>query len=296
MRFLLHAKNHPFLAGFSKSHLYSGYPPFGRPNHEFESTDLLYYDLVCLNPHCGRTRITNARSVFPQVLLSMKQSMLFISSISLFLLSGCAVLEHPLSSPDECKACPELHGVFSVSPQPQKSEKVEALRIVSAGDKFPPGFLKISVPKQRTTPKEPASNTSFVAFAKQFGDSYVIQIPLPHGFRFQPQGPREHMFEKQLEILGDRWDPEKIRGYFLLRLTKTDSGFRVALLDNGFLKKQIESKNLSGHTGKGKRDPEYAGESLRVTSDTPELQRLFESNSLDTIFAGKTSFRIEPAN
>lgn len=212
----------------------------------------------------------------------MKQSIVCLLSWFVVCMSGCAVLEHPLVAPDECKACPELHGSFKITSHAEEKVEIGILRVGSAGENFPYGFLKCVLVKQPNTARE-HEDSAFIAFAEPVGDSYVIHIPLPHGFKMQPGGPDELVPGKQLEVLGDKWDEEKISGYLVLRLTKTESGHSLSHLDPGFLQKQIKARNLSGRKGRA-GDPKYVGEMMRVTSDTAEIRKLFSSRSMDELF------------
>ncbi len=192
-------------------------------------------------------------------------------------ISGCTypIVENPLISPDKCEQLLELHGAFKT--QNPDTKKIGYLHIGSAGVDFPAGFLQIVV-VQQTDDKRPLGATSFVAFAVPVSDSYIIHIPMPEDCNL----------EQQLTKLGNRWDVEQIDHYTLLRLTRTETGFALFLLDEEFLASQIESKQLAGRIEENvdqTTNPRTLGNrTTHITANTAELRKYFNSTALDKIF------------
>lgn len=208
-------------------------------------------------------------------------ALLFLS-----LASGCTypIFEQPLVAPDECEGHPELHGVLKVVDH--DDDEPAYLHVGSAGDKFPSGFLKfISVhfPGEENA----LESQEFVGFVEQIRGDYILHIPMPDNCTI----------EQQLEELGYEWNADRVTYYSLLRLTKTDAGYSVAVLDAKLIVSQIKGGKLEGRAEENVRRPGDTSlvgfRAVRVTTRSAELKEFFESTPLDEIFEdGVLEFKV----
>jgi len=209
--------------------------------------------------------------------LKMNRSIFSLLVIAAFF-AGCTypVVENPLVQPGECKPSPELHGVYKTVKTEEKGRAF--LHIGTAGEDFPPGFLKFIVVQHPDETNQRIDASSFVAFAEPISESYLVHIPMPS----------ECVLDRQLEMIGDKWDIEKIDEYILFRLSRTETGLAVSLLDNEFISEQIENKKLLGQINQdvdnSSSPPKIGKRTIRITASARELRRFFEETPLDKIF------------
>ena len=194
---------------------------------------------------------------------------------------GCndAKFVNPIVRPESAPVCDELFGAYK-HVEPGRST-VSYLHIGSAGDQFPRGFMRVAMVNHRPDKKRELGSLTMVAFAQPVGDYFVGNLPMPD----------EKNMDSQLHVLENRWDQDKVGGYYFFLLRKTQDGLELRYLNSAEIDKRIESGTLAGTLGLGMDDPEdeptEEEPQTTVTATTQELKELFSEESLDELFASE---------
>ncbi len=192
-----------------------------------------------------------------------------IAAVSLLACTGCTLptSKYPLVDPAVAKPMPELHGAYRSTDAPDNI--VHYAHVGPAGDGFPEGFLRIVSVGQPKDAKTELTHFLCVAFVERVGRHHVLHIPLPKTLNLNESAPWPQ-----------KWDPEQVGGYHLVRLTKRDDGgIEMAGLNESFLAKQIDAKQLAGRvTQEEIRRGEVVEADKRtvtITADSEDLRQFF---------------------
>lgn len=184
---------------------------------------------------------------------------------------------NPIVQPESAPVCDQVFGAYKHT-QPGRSS-ISFLHIGSAGENFPAGFMRVVMVSHRPDKKRELNTATIVAFAQPVGDYFVGNLPMPD----------DKNITEQLSVLGNRWDQDKVDGYYFFMLRKTEEGLDLRYVNGSEIENRIEDGTLAGTIGHGLGNPEEAPPEeephATVTASSQELKELFTEELLDELFA-----------
>lgn len=182
--------------------------------------------------------------------------------------TGCTVpvAEHPLVDPADASTFPELHGVYRADDDADTFGQF--VHIGSAGDGFPAGFVRIISVYQPKDATHALRSTTYIGFVERIGQAHILHLP----------GPKSGKLDDQHKVWDEKWNPDQLAGYLLVRLTPRDGGVDMSALNVEFIKKQIEEQKLAGRVEveQSQSDGTEVIKSITITAETDELRAFFE--------------------
>lgn len=192
---------------------------------------------------------------------------LLVTAVLLVALAGCSIptFEQPLVSPELSSVPAGAYGLYRAKATDGDGEGF--VHVGPAGDKFPPGFLRlvgVNHPTEATTALEV---NQFIGFVEPVGGSYVFHLPLPQG---------EQGLADQSVVWKEQWNAAKVDRYLLVKIGSANGRLSLSMPDPEFVAAEITAGRLAGSVTEkqvGQTSARY--KQIVVTADTRALKACF---------------------
>jgi hypothetical protein len=175
-------------------------------------------------------------------------------------MTSCIDSENPLSEPEKAAPAKELSGVW----RERQDEGSRYYHVGLAGEKFPPGMLRMIMVDHRKDGALEANPDTFFLFATALGERHFVNVSA-----LEPEQLRE------VEKTG--WKPDTFKGYWIYEYQIQGNKIRLTRMNDEAKRALIESKKLKGAVNSDGASFKESTEKLAKIIASPDAAKLFQA-------------------
>lgn len=197
---------------------------------------------------------------------------MFAVATALLMLGGCVIpmSTNPLVPPEEAELPTELMGRYEWR---DPNEVVQQLEIHRPTVPCPSGVFAITG-KPSDQSDEPKT---MLAFSERLGDHHVLHVPVKRSAK-DPA-------ELEMQEGADRWEPDRIEGYVLVRLRLQDGELSLSSFNHQLLAEAIEAGEIQGEVERKVSRNAQRISKLRLTASPTDMRAFLLARQATPLFS-----------
>ncbi len=197
---------------------------------------------------------------------------MFVVATALLMLGGCVapMSTNPLVPPEEAKLPTELMGKYEWQ---DSNEVVQQFEFHQPTIPCPHGVFAIT--GMPSAPSDEAK--TLLVFSERLGDHHMVHVPVKRSAK-DPA-------ELEMQEGADRWEPDRIAGYVLVRIRLQDGELSLSSLDHQLLAEAIEAGEIQGEVERKVARNAQRISKLRLTASPADLRAFLLARQATPLFA-----------
>lgn len=197
---------------------------------------------------------------------------MFVVATAFLMLGGCVIpmSTHPLVPPEEAELPIELVGRYEWR---EPNEAVHQFEFHRPTVPCPRGVFAIT-----GKPSDQSGEAkTLLVFSERLGDHHIVHVPLKRSVKVPG--------ELESQEGADRWEPERIEAYMLVRIRLQDGELNLSSLDPKLLAEAIEAGEIQGEVERKVSRNAQRISKLRLTANPADLRAFLLARQATPLFA-----------
>lgn len=198
--------------------------------------------------------------------------LMFVVATAFLLLGGCVIpmSTHPLVPPEEAELPTGLLGQYEWR---EPNEAVQQFEFHRPTVPCPSGVFAITGKPSNQS----GEAKTVLVFSERLGDHHIVHVPLKRSTKLPG--------ELESQEGADRWEPERIEAYMLVRLRLQDGELSFASLDHQLLAEAIEAGEIQGEVERKVARNAQRISKLRLTASPADLRAFLLARQATPLFS-----------